>query len=225
MAGEGESQKRQIACKVRIKKILSGKYIKEEGWTPNYVETDSGKKISRVNIIGIVVSNQEDSEIGYNSIVIDDGTGKISIRVFEDEADKLKGIEIGDVVLIIGRPREYGTERYLLLEIIKKIEDKRWIEIRKKELGKEDEVVGEEKIEEAGIVQKEENIKETVEESVVEEASIGDKIIDYIRENDDGAGVDIEEIIKKYNDENAVKELLSEGELFEVRPGRVKVLE
>ena len=32
-------QKRQIAYKVRINDLLGGKYVKEEGWNPNYIES------------------------------------------------------------------------------------------------------------------------------------------------------------------------------------------
>ena len=71
MAEEKEQQKRQVACKTRVSEILGGRYVKEEGWMPNYIETTSRKKISRINIIGVVVSSEEDSETGYNSIVID----------------------------------------------------------------------------------------------------------------------------------------------------------
>ena len=220
MVGEGERQKRQIACKARVKEILSGRYVKEDGWMPNYVETVDGRKISRINIIGAVVASEEEKEIGYNSIVIDDGTGKVSVRVFGDDADKLKGIGVGDVVLIIGRPREYGAERYVLLEIIKKIDDKKWIDVRKLELG----ATAIDKVEE----KPEEELKEeAIEEGVVggEEMTAGDKIVDYIRKVDKGDGVDIEEVLKEFGDENAIKTLLSEGELFEVKPGRIKVLE
>ena len=55
---ESGNQKRQVAEKIRIKDILGGRYIQEEGWTPNYVETDNGKKVSRVNIIGAVVEKE-----------------------------------------------------------------------------------------------------------------------------------------------------------------------
>ena len=211
MAGE-EQQKRQIACKVRIKEILSGRYIKEDGWMPNYVETSDGRRISRVNIIGAIVARQEDGEVGYNSIVIDDGTGKISVRVFGDDADKLKDSEVGDIILVIGRPREYGSERYVLLEIVKKIDNKKWIDVRNLEIGAMKKTVVEEPK------------TEKIVEEVVEE-TLSDKIIDFVKMSDKGDGVEIEDVVKEFNDESAIKNLLSEGELFEIKPGRIKVLE
>ena len=44
-----EPQKRQIACKAKIADLINGEYIKEEGWTPNYIITKQGKHISRIN--------------------------------------------------------------------------------------------------------------------------------------------------------------------------------
>ena len=53
-----------------------------------------------------------------------------------------------------------------------------------------------------------------------------DQIINKIKELDEGSGVDVDLILDKYeNAEKIVKNLLEEGEIFEVRPGRVKVLE
>ena len=215
---EQEIQKRQIAYKVRIKDILKGTYVKDEGWNPNYIEL-SGKKISRINIIGVVIDKQQDADTGYTSIQVDDSTASISARVFGEDTEKLKDINVGEVVLIIGRPREYGSERYLALEIIKKMNDKQWIEVRKQELEKESPAV-------------EESVVEPVQESPVlsvqeepVESTLPDKIIEFIRNNDQGEGVNFEDIVKECDDENIIKNLLNEGELFEIKPGRLKVLE
>jgi replicative superfamily II helicase len=130
--------------------------------------------------------------------------------------------------MIIGRPREYGNEKYLVPEIIKIVEDKRWIEVRKKELEKEK--IADKKIsviDESSIIQ-----EETVEDNkVIEEKqseTVYEKIINKIREMDKGNGVNIEEVIISMKDPNAEKilnSLLEEGEIFEIRPGMIKVLE
>ncbi|MBD3354598.1 hypothetical protein GF361_01275 [Candidatus Woesearchaeota archaeon] len=223
-----EIQKRQVAKKIKINDVLSGSYIKEDGWNPNFIEVN-GEKVSRVNIIGAVLEKEEGDGLNYISIMLDDGSGKISGRVFKDDMYKLKDIDIGDIVLAIARPREYGSERYLLLEIVKKIKNKKWIKVRKLELEKKNDDVKE-------VVQKTEDIEETPTESkeeVVEEDIVKeekemnnvDKIIDFVREKDKGDGIDIQAIVDKFDDERIVKDLLSEGELFEIKPGRVKVLE
>ncbi len=79
---------------------------------------------------------------------------------------------------------------------------------------------------------KEEIGKET-EEIVVEEIQEEkpenkiELIIKTIKEFDKGDGADIEEIISKLNSikaESIISSLIKEGEVFEIRPGRVKVL-
>src|SRR3989338_7527293 len=90
--------KREIAYKVRIKDVLDGKYIKEEGWTPNYILTSDGRRVSRVNIIAVVVSKNTDN-LNY-ALVLDDGSGRISIRSF-DSGKILDDFDIGDIILII----------------------------------------------------------------------------------------------------------------------------
>ena len=107
--------KRHTAYKVRIKDIIDSKYIKGEGeWSPNYLEVGI-LEVSRVNLMGVLVSNQ--TEQNYHNMLIDDGTGRITVRSFEDIKND---VNVGDIVLVIGRPREYGNERYIVPEIIKK---------------------------------------------------------------------------------------------------------
>lgn len=201
---EKQQQKRQVAYKVRIKDILDGEYIKEEGWMPNYIRLIDGAKVSRVNIIGTIVLKTD--EQNYKSVLIDDGSGKLPVRSFE-KYELFDGVGIGDVVLIIGRPREFG-EKYIVPEIIKKIDDQAWIELRKLELKKPDLKVSEEKVDVA--------------------VSPADKIFGLIKEADKGTGVDVEDIIRKSNiseAEKIIRSLLEEGEIFELKPGRVKILE
>ena len=69
-------------------------------------------------MIGVIVQKSELNN--YKTLTIDDGTGKISARAFENNV-LLDKTDVGDVVLIIGRPREFSSEKYILIEIIKKI--------------------------------------------------------------------------------------------------------
>jgi RPA family protein len=213
-----EQQKRQIAYKARVKDLLGGKYVKEEGWNPNYVES-GGRKISRVNLIGTIVSKE--SVESFQSLTLDDGTGKITARTFEKNI-VLDSLDIGDVVLIIGRPREYGRERYVLIEIIKKIDNKKWILYRKAELDKV--VIEEEPVSEKEIKNEVEEISITTE--AISEGSPAELILKRIKELDKGEGADFDEVTKGINEgEKIISSLLSEGEVFEVKPGRLKVLE
>jgi len=250
-----QAQQRQVAIKARIGDILSGQYIVEEGWNPNYVLTKQGMKISRVNLLGAIISSPT-VEANYRNVMLDDGTGNISIRSF-DETDLFKEVSLGDAVFIIGRPRQYGNEVYIMPEIVKKVQDKLWIEIRKKELEKipNNTVISEnsesvdktptidevqpfhsaaEEIDGGKVVEEEisdsaEKTEVTVQNNEkVESENPKQKIYTLIKELDKGDGALFEEILEKAGQEDTEKiisQLLMEGEIFELGKGKLKVLE
>ncbi|MFH0867788.1 MAG: hypothetical protein V1831_00590 [Candidatus Woesearchaeota archaeon] len=206
---EQQFQKRQIAYKVRIRDILGSKYIKTEGTSPNYLEIRN-QEASRINLIGVVVQKSEQDN--YKTLLIDDGTGKISARVFENNLS-LDKINVSDIVLIIGRPREFSSEKYILIEIIK-IVDPIWAKVRKLELGKNSD--------------DENTLKSNapiVEEAVV--SSSTNHLVKMIKDLDKGDGVSIERLSSKNikDLDKIIGMLLKEGDIFEVKPGRLKVLE
>jgi len=208
-----EQIKRHIAFKTRVKDILDAKYVKGEGeWAPNYLDI-AGKQVSRVNVLGVLVSN----EVGqnYRGMILDDGSGRISIRSFEDVDPD---IGVGNLALVIGRPREYGNERYVVPEILKKIDDMTWFELRKFQF--KDKV-------ETNIVPA--NVTEEIIEENNNPQDKNDpivKVFEFIKKSDDGNGVEAQDIIDKIdNSEQIIKNLLETGEVFEIKPGRLKVLE
>ncbi len=202
-------QKRQTAYKIRIKDILISKYTKTDGFAPNYFGIN-GKEISRINVIGVVVQISELDN--YKTLTVEDGTGSISARAFEYNVF-LEKINIGDIVLIIGRPREFSSEKYILIEIIKKI-DPMWARVRELELEKnkiEDNISS--------------NNYSSKEKGVFSKPM--SKIVKLIKELDKGNGVPIEDLSgKSIRDmDKIIALLLKEGDIFEIRPGKLKVLE
>jgi len=168
----------------------------QQEFSPNYIELGE-MKISRANIIGVVVSE--------NPAMVDDGSGKIPLRSFE----KPVAVHVGDIVMIVGRPREFNSERYLLPETVQKV-DERWLKIRKIEL--KDFVVPDIK-------------EETAAEETAEGSSQQDKVLQFIRQNDTGQGVEYDSVVKSGIEESIIEIMLKEGELFENMPGKLKVLE
>jgi len=212
-----EIQKRQIAYKVKIGDIHKGEYVQEAGWTPNYILIHENK-VSRANIIGVIVNIEQG--IDAQSFDVEDDSGRISVRFFE-EKEQLKDLSVGEIVLIIGRPREYNGEKYIVPEIIKEVEGS-WLELRTFELKKEN--VGNEKDteikEKAG-----EKVKGVEIEDVKEEkGGIAENVIKIIKECDDGEGADYEEVLEKVKNEKLINSLMEEGEIFEIKPGKLKVL-
>ncbi|TKJ17398.1 hypothetical protein CEE44_02585 [Candidatus Woesearchaeota archaeon B3_Woes] len=217
MNGNTQSQKRNVAYKVMVKDILKSNYVKVEGWTPNYLVLGDGKQISRVNLIGTIIDKPLTENPGYQNIVIDDGSGNIGIRTFEEKGI-LNNFNIGDSILIIGRPREFGKEKYVIPEIIKKIENKRWIELRKLEMGVS--FSKEQKKEQPSKV----DVYDLEEDIVVEDSNL----FALIKKLDKGEGADFNEIVEKSNNQEAEKiinNMIKQGELFEINPGKIKILE
>ena len=194
-------QNRQTAYKVRISDVINGPFVKSEGWEANHVVVN-GLQVARVNLICIVVSKEFNEN--YKSIVVDDGSAKISVKSFDNKFD-FDNFEVGDSILLIARLREFSGERYLTPEIMKKVENKKWLELRKLEIKptkKEQKIF-------------EEDVKETS----------ADRVIAIIKNLDKGDGVNFEDLVNHVKDENLVFELLKQGDIFELRPGKLKVLE
>lgn len=225
--GEQEAKQafqRDTAFKVWIKDLLEGTYHLQEGWKPNYLVTPKGK-ITRANIMGVVVSKANTELLNYDFLIVDDGTGRITIRSFENDRT-FNDFEVGDVVNIIGKPREYAKEIYLASEAIQKLKDKTWLEVRKKEM----EVFPFHLIPKE--TKEEEQKQQTAEELIVEDIKdpqqvSTDELISLIKSLDQGKGVDVEEIIEKAQNpktETLIKTLLQQGDVFEIKPGRIKIL-
>ena len=218
-------RQRAIAEKVSINLIKNSTYIKdEEEYAPNYLEVGT-RKISRVNIIGIIVDMENLNEKN-SSLSIEDGTDQITVRGFEENVIP-KELKVGDIVTVIGRPREYSNEKYILPEIIR-VTDQRWMIVRKFEIGdtkiQEIKSQPEETITEEVISDTEEIINDSDKEIIGDR----DKIIEFIKTNDNGKGIEVEEIINKCSTKNCdkiIEDMLKEGDLFENLPGKVKVLE
>lgn len=199
---------RQTAVKVSVKWLLEGEYVQKEGWEPNYVRTCAGD-VSRVNVMGVLTQSLEPG-----SFVLDDGTGSIQLRTFEEKLN----FAVGTPVMVIGRPRVYAGEFFINYEILKRVKPE-WLEFRKRELG---------------ATPTKEVEKQPVGEEVIVKTpgeNLFSKIMDVIRTVDEaggGQGADVEEVIKQADNKEAehiVKSLLEEGEVFEIRPGKIKILE
>lgn len=201
-------QKRNVAYKVRISDILNGSFVKDDV-SAGYVGIGSFN-VSRVNVVASFVYKSEHANSA--NAMIDDGTGRIALRVFENK-NIFSKVDIGDFVLVVGRLREFGNERYIIPEIIKKLGDIEWVNLRKLELKNINF----------------ENAETKSKDPVVEfSKSISEEVYSLIKSLDNGDGADFDAVIKnsKNNDaEQAISSLLESGDVFEVKPGKLKVLE
>jgi RPA family protein len=242
---------RQTAVKITIGKLLSCKYVEQNDNEPNYLELPSGEKLYRLNLMAIVLDKERVGAI--TNLLVDDGTGKVVLRSFEENKN-IEKLTVGDSVLIIGKLRKYNQEKYVSPEIIKKVSSG-WLKLRSLEFDdiKEDkinvvETLKEDVLEKKKMLEKgfsEELIKnkEKIENINVVEDNILDEVVDQekiespllpvekliqmIKKMDSGDGVMIEEIISnsEINDtEELLEKMLERGDVFQNSPGKVKVL-
>lgn len=202
-------QQRQIAYKVRINDIIVNNYVEDKGeFQPNYVII-KGKNVSRINLIANVIDKYTNEEKSYGSLDLDDGTGVIKAKIWGEEIKLLDDIEIGSLILVIGKIKEYNEERYIQLEIVKVLDNMKWIDLRKVELDK---------------YWGKQEPKEEITEEIIN--SPRQKVLSLILQNEE---INIEELskrlgIEKEEIQGIIKTLLKEGEIYQPRPGVVKAI-
>jgi RPA family protein len=106
--------------------LHSGTYIVGNETSTSYLKLIDQTELIRINSVAAVVKRED---LGAITIfTIDDGSDNISVRFFEPRKI-LDNIAVGNVVLIIGRIREYNSERYIAAEIIRSVSS-RWLKYR-----------------------------------------------------------------------------------------------
>ncbi len=201
--------KRHIAYKFRIGELLLGKPAMD-GDRFSFLELGD-KKIVRVNVIGNVVDKYDsEGDKKYSFLTLDDGSGQIKLKSFGDDVEKLKNLNQGNTILVIGVLRNFNNETYISPEIIKE-QDPKYLLVRKMEIEKE----------------KSKNAKPVAREQII---AIKDKILDKIKNAEEEGGIDLDKIIMDLREispeiiNQEIKKLLEEGIIFEPRPGRVRWL-
>jgi len=207
---------RQTAYITDIVTLLGGQFVKGEAQIqPSYVIA-SGKKFSRVHIIAVIVA------ITGNEATLDDGTGKIVARSFENPGF-FTNIQLGDIVRIIGKVRAFNEQIYIIPEIIKKMTNREWVTFHKLQhrLHRKQDVHQEMSPDIA------EEIIDDIDPAHTISQTPSEDILQQIKDLDTGDGAQIEAIIAGggLETEKIIQNLLETGDVFEIRPGRIKVLE
>lgn len=238
-----DQKKRQTAYHVWISDLIINSYIKQEGkWESNYVLLKD-TPISRVNIIATVISKFKSEDGSYIAVVVDDGTAGIRVKAWREDTATLEMIEVGNVVNLVGKVREFNEERYILPEIIKVLTNPNWELLRKLELLKrfgKPTFVKEEKREvkvfkemsASGPELLESPTEKIFEEEVFEESveeNPRQKILSTLIKLDQPGGVETEVVIQESRVEESLAEtiledLVKEGQVFQPLPGKVKII-
>lgn len=211
---------RYPAIKITIKDLEESQYVEERDQNPNYILIRGGKKIIRINVMATIVHKEMRGFV--TDFLVDDGTAKTTLRFFEENKTALD-LEIGDVVLIVGRVRVYNKEKYIFPEIVKKI-NSLWLKTRSQEWP-----VKEKENENKDLSFVTESEEKILSEEIEENNPLlpVQKLIKLIVELDKGEGVSIEEIIEKSSldkTEELLEKMLENGDIFNNAPGKVRVL-
>jgi len=230
---------RQPARKVRISDVVDGKFFygNRDGMKPSYIITSLGMKVSRVNLVGVVIDRFVSEDGNYAFLTIEDGTESVRAKVFKEKVGLIDGIEKGDTVLVIGKVKEYNGEKYINLELVRKV-DVNYEILRKLELAKELENWRDftERVRK--------DLKEMSEEEVKRKYELDDdmlqaihgsklepdykqKLLDIISKLDEGDGVEISKLFEvvslpESTVEKILDELISEGSLYQPTPSKLK---
>ncbi len=244
-------QKRQTAKLTDAEELNSGKYFQKEGFTPNYLLTPGGKRLSRARIVGTVVDTFINEDETYGAITVDDGTDTTQLKFF-NELEPMEDFEVGDIVEAVGKVREYQGQVYMNAEILvkqdvehellhqlrKRKTREEWQQIRStvkqlKESGK-----SQDEIEKEMAGKLEEDEVDALLQSFGEQFDTGNnenrenlerKVIDAVERLDEGDGADYSDIADEIDTdedqlEDTINSLLSEGTFYEPNPGKIKKL-
>jgi RPA family protein len=244
-------KKRAASQRLTLDEIHKGEFVSaEEDFELNYLITADARKVYRAKIVATVVSEPYISDdTAYGRVQLDDGFDTISGSVFRENTGLLDNIELGDMVQVIGKIREWQGEKQLTLEAIAKVHPnflllhrleimkarrehtvflKKAHEIYKEEQEKIRSAKERAKIEgvPADIVEALDELKYLEEKEEEPEVSkneiIKNKVLSLIEKHPDGLEMDaiLAQFADIYNSEEieeAVRELLSAGEIFERR--------
>ncbi|MDP6642219.1 MAG: OB-fold nucleic acid binding domain-containing protein [Candidatus Nanoarchaeia archaeon] len=219
-------QKRNIAYKIWLSNLLNGDYVKTEGeFQSDYVEVDN-LKISRINLIGTVVFRYESDDKNYLSITLDDGTFSIRLKTWQEDVKLLQNTNQGDLVLVIGKVRQYNEELYIIPEIVKILDNPDLELVRKLELLNE---IGKPiKLQSEKIVE----TKQEVDEEPIKDPKLivnRQKILELVESLSTDQGAKIDEVIEKSKlgeeAEQVLNDLLKDGEIYQPKPQYLKLLE
>lgn len=226
--------KRQTAHRTWISNLSQSKYVKQEGWDPNYVELD-GKQVSRVSLLATVVSKFVSEDGNYAAITIDDGSDTIRVKAFGPDVAVIKDLQVGVIIRFVGKVKEYNEELHLSAEVARVVEDPNWLLVWKLEQGTPKAGKPAQKIE---VVQTEPEAKEEpsekaeVETEKIEanpEETQSAKVLEIIKKLDSGEGAKTEDVMKesgleKEEAKNVVVNLLKSGDVYEPKKGILKPL-
>jgi RPA family protein len=229
--------KRMTASKTSLSSLANGSFEKQDGFTPSYVLSKSGEKLSRIRIMATVIDRFVADDKKYASATLDDNSMTMRMKTFKS-ADPIADISKGDLVDVIAKVRSYNDETYLVPESIFKINEPNLLILRKAELLKKQENLEKKKhlilenrkktsdFEELKSIMKKkfgitaeeveaailsEDIPKTSEEEDSDMKKDKDAVLSLLEKLDNGSGCDYATLMKEAAlPENSIEEIVNE---------------
>ncbi len=194
---------------------------------PGYISVRN-LHVSRVNIIATVVEKFFKDDQSYASVLVDDSSGYLSLKLWKENTKLFTPLNIGDLILLVGKVREYNNTIYVSPDIVKRLDNPAWAKLRRTELVQ---LYGQPAL----VAQEQESIRnEPSPETIVQEERVTEEpvnkrqiILDLIETLSSPEGADRMHIILQSRIPEAdalIQELIKEGEIFEASPGKLKIM-
>ena len=201
---------------------------------PAYVLSPLGEKFSRVLLVGVVV--EKFSSENFVSLTLEDGSESIRAKFFEQP---LQEVEVGDLVLCVGKVKEFNAEVYVRVEIVRRIsvgEELFFKSLALQRIFERVKIMQElrklsEKLDASSLIQyarEKYGLDEEVASSLYfREEDWSEQILELIRSLDKGKGVEVEQLfslaaLPEEEVERAITKLLDSGKILEPEPGRFR---
>jgi len=182
-----------------------------------------GKKAVRVNILANVIHKYVNLGNSYGLLMLDDGSGQVRIKAWDEDVRLVNKAGIGNCVLVVGRLTHINNETFIRPEIVRVVDDLEWELVRKLELNK---MYGqpEKQIMDPAVIEDVVN-EEPIEPSI----AAREKIMGLIEKNSGEEGLEIAELVElahmeEKKAEAVIEELLKEGEAYQPRQGYIKLI-
>jgi len=236
---------RQNSKNVRVSDLLSGVFLQgdRETMRPNTIITSLGEQVGRARMVGTVVEKFQSDDGRFASITIDDGTGAIRARVFENDLKMISGFENGDLVSVVGKVKSFRDETYVAPDFVRKLADPNSETLFRLEVLRE--VYDKKKIADEMRSMHDQMSEEELKDYAMQKYGMDDQslnvvlqaksdkvdyrplILDLISKLDSGEGAEIAKILEgaKLDEsvaESAISELLDSGDLYEPVVGKLK---
>ncbi|HLD12271.1 MAG TPA: OB-fold nucleic acid binding domain-containing protein [Candidatus Nanoarchaeia archaeon] len=213
---------RQVAHKVWLQQLWSSSFVDASADDAAFLLVGDAK-ISRVNVLASVVEVYVNVEKKFSSLMLDDGSSTMRVKVFGHDMRLFDVVKLGSLVNIIGRVRKFNDELFIAPDVVRVVDNPNWELLRRVELlsimGKFDRALP--------LRDLYQEIKDpvVVEHPVVESLSVRQKVLSFIERVEEAAIADaIKEADTEVEGHAVVKDLLKEGEIYQSRPGYVRVV-